>query len=807
MNPTDVSTDIAHAARQLLARPLLLALAVLPLAVAIATLAVLTAIVQATLTGPMPGIARDPGTLVELGRGENLDTLSWPDVQALETGTRSFTHVYAWRLLPVNARRPDTVGSTRALGMLVSGDYFGALGVRALHGRLLGAEDIAAGTSAPSAVISAAAFARLYDGDPARLVEPLIINGHAHRVLGVVDPGFTGHVVALAPDYWLPITLQPLVMREGGAELLGSHEARWVAAGGRLAAGIDTETARAELAAVSPRLPGAGPADETLQLAELRAVPAGFAGALGAFLGLLAALGVAVLLVACTNVAGWLLARSHARAPEFGMRMALGASRVRIVMLVLGEAAFVALLATALAVAAVPVLLSLLRTIALPAPFPVSLVVPFDAPGVLMTCALGVAALFAAGIVPALRVPASARMHAAGARATRSSRMRDGLVVGQVALTTLLLIGTGLLGHALHKARSVDVGFQVDGLVNADLDLGPRGYEPERAQQVAADVLAGLRARPGIEAAALARVLPLTMSSMSLGVVVDGAPPERALSPSVNVVSAGWFETLGIPVLGRGFADTDDAGREDVAVINRQLAQRLFGDGEAIGRSFRYGEVDAPRTLRVVGVAGEGRYASWHEDPEPFLYLPLAQWPVSELNVVARTTLPTADAGSALAAAMLAVDPDLPRPQVHAMTDTVALSLLPQRMAGLVSGVLGALGLLLAALGLYALVAQHVSARTREIGVRLSLGASPSRIAREVAGRGARLLGAGAVLGLLLAVGLARVAEGALFGVDAGDGLAFVAALAVLAAIGMAACLVPARRAAAIEPSVALRQD
>jgi predicted permease len=380
-------------------------------------------------------------------------------------------------------------------------------------------------------------------------------------------------------------------------------------------------------------------------------------------------------------------------------------------------------------------------------------------------------------------------------------------MVGQVAMTTVLLIGTGLFGHALHKAQSVDVGFRVDGLVNADLDLGPRGYEDARAQQVAAAVLAEVRARPGVEAAALARVLPLTMSSMSLGVVVDGTPIERALSPAVNVVSDGWFETLGIPIVGRGFRSDDVAGREDVAVINRQLAERLFGAGDALGRSFRYGEPDAARTLRVVGIAGDGRHASWHEDPEPFLYLPLAQWPTSELNVVARTALPPADATATVVDAMLAVDPDLPRPQVHAMTDTVAISLLPQRLAGLVSALLGALGLLLAALGLYALVAQHVAARTREIGVRLSLGASPSRIAREVAGRGARLLGVGAALGLLLALALARFAEGVLFGVDAGDGIAFAAALGLLAAVGLAACLPPARRAARIEPSVALRQD
>jgi predicted permease len=802
--------DLSAAVRQLLRRPLLLLLAVLPLALSIAALGALFALVNATLLRPAPGIHDESGRLVEIGRGDSLDSVSYPMFEALARDATTLDAVYAWRMLPVNARAEGQAQSTRGLGLLVSGRYFEALGVGAAHGRLLTPADAAAGRAAPRVVISHGAFQRLLGGDPGRLAQPLVINGQAYTVVGVTEPAFRGHVALLAPDYYLPVTLIALAQPAEPADLLHNPRSSWLQLGARLAPGRDLDGARTELRAIADRVtaataPGTGSPD--LQLAALRALPHGLTLGLAAFAGLLAALAAAVLLVACSNVAGWLLARGEARLSELALRMALGAGRRRIAGLLLAEAAVVAALAAVLALAGTRLLLGLLPAIDLPAPIPVHLEVPFDAPVVLFALLASAACVFAAGLAPALGVSRALRGLGSGARATRTSRVRELLVFAQVALTVLLLSAAGLFAVALHKAQAIEIGFDPRGLANADLDLEPSGYDAERQQALLADILARSRAIPGVQSAALARVVPLTLNRMSFGVVVDDRPPDSMLSPTVNVVSPGFFDTLGIALQGRDFGPADRADGEGVVVVNRRLAEQLFGSADPVGRTFRYGSPEDSRAMRVIGVAADGRYASYQESPEPFMYLALAQYPTAQLNLILRSTLSPSALEPAVAATVAAADPGLPTPPLHDMRDTVALSLLPQRIAALVASGLGTLGLLLAALGLYALMAQFVAARTREIGVRLSLGATPGRVARQVARRGARLVAAGVVVGLGGALALAEVAGSVLFGVDGGSVLAMVGAALLVAAVGALACFGPARRAARIEPVVALRHE
>lgn len=810
---TDLSSlpsELAAATRNLLRRPLLLLLAVVPLAVSIAALSTLFAVVNSTLLRPAPGIDGAGGRLVEIGRGDSLDSLSYPMFEDIARDATGLEAVYAWRMLPVNVRAGDRGASTRGLGLLVSGRYFDALGVKAAHGRLLTPADDAAGASAPRVVLSHAAFLRLLGGDPARLAQPLTLNGQAYSIIGVTAPAFRGHIALLTPDYYLPITLHALALPAEPQDLLTNRESSWLQLGARLAPGVDLASARTTLESLSQRLAplaAAGRRPPELHVAPLRALPAGLTAGLAAFAGLLGALAAAVLLVACSNVAGWLLARGEARLSELALRVALGARRRRILGLLLAEAAVVALFAGVLAVFATRLLLGLLPTVDIPAPFPVVIVVPFDAPVLLFSLLATGACVLAAGLAPALRVSRALRELGQGARATRRSRGRELLVAAQVALTVLLLSGAGLFGTALHKAQSIEIGFDPRGLYNADLDLEPSGYTGERQQALLADVLGRARDIPGVRAAALARVVPLTLSRMSYGVVVDDRPPESALSPTVNVVSPGYFDALGIALRGRDFSVDDRFDGDGVVVVNRRLAETLFGAADPVGRTFRYGSAEEARTLRVIGVAADGRYATYQESPEPFMYLALAQYPTAQLNLMLRSELAPAALERAVAGALAAADPELPAPPVHAMRDTVALSLLPQHIATLVAGALGGLGLLLAGLGLYALMAQFVAARTREIGVRLSLGASPARVARQVARRGGRLVLAGVGFGLVGALLLAQVAGALLFGIDAASLLAVLAAALVVVGAGTLACYGPARRAARIEPVVALRHD
>lgn len=805
-----VLSELKSAAHHLLRRPLLLLLAVVPLALSIAVLSALFALVNGTLLRPAAGIDDAQGRLLEIGRGEQIDSLSYPMFQDIAREATSVEAVYAWSILPVNARAGSSGASTRGLGLLVSGNYFDALGVTAAHGRLLTPADDAAGSAAPRVVLSHAAFVRMLAGDPVRLSQPLMLNGQSYSIVGVAAPAFRGHIALLAPDYYLPITLQSLAQPSSPRDLLSNRSSRWLQLGARLTPRRSIDDARAELRSLAGRFdqvegPGSTPTD--IHVAPLRAVPNTLTAGLATFTGLLAALAAAVLLVACSNVAGWLLARGESRLAELGLRMALGASRRRILGLLLSEAVVVAALAGGLALVGVRVLLGLLPAIDIPAPFPVSIVVPFDAPVMLFALLATALSVLAAGLAPALRVSRALQGMNTGARATRRARARELLVCAQVALTVLLLSGAGLFAVALHKSQAIEIGFDPQGLANADLDLEPSGYAGERQQLALATILERAREIPGVQAAALARVVPLTLSRMSFGTVVDEEPAERALEPLVNLVSPGYFHALGIALLGRDFAASDAADSDGVVVVNRHLAERLFGTTDAIGRTFRYGSAQEARTLRVIGVAADGRYASYQESPEPFMYLALSQYPSAQLNLMLRSGLAPATLQAAVASAIAAVDPELPAPQVHAMRDTVAVSLLPQRIAALVASVLGALGLLLAGLGLYALMAQFVAARTREIGVRLSLGATSARVWQQVALRGGRLIIAGVAIGLGASMVLAQLAQSMLLGIDHASAYAVLAASSVVMAVGTAACIGPARRAARIEPVVALRHD
>jgi putative ABC transport system permease protein len=805
-----VISELRSAARQLSRRPLLLLLAVVPLALSIGVLSALFALVNGILLRPAAGIDVAQGQLVEIGRGEQLDTLSYPLFEDLARAATSVEAVFGWKILPVNVRAGGSGASTRALGMLVSGQYFEALGVRATQGRLLTPADDAAGTTAPRVVLSHLAFERMLGGDPARLSQPIMINGQAYAIVGVAEPTFRGHIALLAPDYYLPITLKALAQPSSPRDLLSNRGSSWVQLGARLTAQRSIEDARTELRALAERIEaGAGPGHDVpdVLVEPLRAVPNTLTAGLATFTGLLAALTAAVLLVACSNVAGWLLARGESRLTELGLRMALGASRLRILGLLLAEAVVVAALAGSLAVFGARALLGLLPAIDIPAPFPVSIAVPFDTPVMVFALLATAVSVLAAGLAPALRISRALRAMTTGARVTRRSRARELLVCAQVALTVLLLSGAGLFAVALQKSQAIEIGFDPRHLANADLDLEPSGYSSERQQALLTTILDRIRATPGVQAAALANLVPLTLSRMSFGAVVDDRSPEDALSPSVNVVSPGYFDAMGIALHGRDFATSDRLDGEGVVVINRRLAERLFGAEDPIGRTFRYGSVEDARTLRVIGVAADGRYASYQESPEAFMYFALAQYPTARLNLMLRSALPAATLEAAIAAAVTATDPELPPPPLHAMRDSVALSLLPQRIAALIAGVLGGLGLLLAGLGLYALMAQFVAARTREIGVRLSLGATPARVATQVARRGGRLIIAGVGIGLVGALALSQLAQSMLLGIDADSVLTVCAAALVVMAVGIAACVGPARRAARIEPVVALRHD
>ncbi len=806
-----VLADLGHGLRNLLARPGFTFVTVLTLALAIGAHTVLFGIVNALLLAPVSGIG-EADRVVEIGRtqsGSGMDSISYPDYLDYAEA-KSFDSLYAWSMQPL-----DVVADgdpRRSLGLLVSGSYFPTLHTTAALGRLLApADDDAA--SPPVAVASHAAWRRYFNADPAAVGRTVSLNGHTFTLIGVAAPEFHGHIAVLAPEFYLPMHVLPL-LRSDSPNLLTQRTSLWLMAGGRLRDGVDIAQARTELATIRSRLdatyekkdPAAG-----IDVAPLRGIPSQLRGPLGAFSGLLFAMVGMILLVACVNVAGLLVARGETRRQEIAVRFALGAGRSRVFFQLFAENLLLAAAAGACGLLLATWWRDLLLRMELPTPIPILPRIPVDGSVLVFALLLTAATALLFGALPALRAsrraPASGGALVARQVAGRSTRLRESLVVVQIALTLVLLIGSGLFARALERAAAIDVGFDPAHVVSVDFDLEPSGYDEARRARTQQALLAQVRTLTDVEGAALAAVLPLSFHRMVLGCVHLAGLAEDELCPDTNVVSDDYFATLRMPVQGRGFDAHDRAGGDGVAVVNAALAQRIAPDGNALGHSFRYGEDKEARTLRVVGIVADGKYASLGEDRQPFLFLPLAQAPSTRTHLLARSRTDVPRLTRTLSDAFHAVDRNLPVAPVYPLADTVAMSLLPQRIAGFVAGALGLLGLLLAAIGLYGLIAFHVASRTHEIGIRQSLGAAPGRILREVLGRGGRLFGIGLLLGEAIGFGLAVLVSGLLFGARVTDALAFAAAGLLLALIALPACYLPARRAVRIEPATALRHD
>lgn len=805
--------DIRHAARQLIARPAFALFAIVSLAIGVGAETTLFSTVNAYLFAGVQGVGAAQ-ELVEIGstrNGSGFAPFSYPDFLDYSSRMEPSASLFAYRLEALNLEASGE--PQRGIGLLVSGNYFDTLQVSAYRGRLLNANDDRSGAATPVAVATYAAWRKYLRGEDAAVGKRVTINGQSFTLVGVAAPEFRGHIALIDPEFYLPLSERAL-LKPGMAEALDERSSRWLSVGARLAPQVTLARAERDLSAIARQLAVEYPTsnkDPGISVVPLRPVPGEFRGGLRAFSSLLFALISMVLLVACVNVAGMMLARGEARRYEIALRFALGASRGRIVTQLLVESALVSIVA-----GMVGLLLSLwwchlLGLVELPTPVPVLLQIPANGTALLFALGCVLATTLGFGLLPALRASnrAPGANEALGGRQTAGRRSRVGasLVVAQIALTLVLLVSGGLFLRAMQRATAIDIGFDTQHVLAADFDLKPSGYAEPRQLMLQQSLLDRVRVLPGVEQAALAALVPLSLSHMDMGSFHIAGIPEDALTPDINLVSPGYFETLDVKLRGRAFNvhDTKDSG--SVCVVNAALAHRLAADGDVLGRTFSYGEGKEARQLTVIGIAANGRYASLSEGDQPFLFLPLTQWPREETSLVVKTGLPANTFAQELRGELHALDASLPPGQVHPMSDFIALSLLPQRLAGLVSLALGALGLLLAAIGLYGLIAMHIASHTREFGVRLALGASPRRILREVMRRGTSLLGAGLAIGVLLSSGCAVLISSLLFGADFSDVSAFVAATVLLAATALFACWLPARRAARIAPMEALRHE
>lgn len=811
--------DIRHGARLLVRQKAFTAVAVASLALGIGANTTLFSLVSGLLLQPLPG--RDPARLCTVYTsdysGPLYGTSAYPDFLEFREGGRAFESLAAYGVKPLlftEGRESD-----RVLAQFVTGNFFDVLGLQASYGRTVLKGEETEGQH-PVVVLSEPFWRRRFGADPAVVGRAVALNGKPFTVVGIGPAGFPGLVRGIGVELFVPLAMQPAL----SGDSLKARGNRNLMLIGRLRPGARVEEARAELSVVARRLHAAYPeswSDRRGQARQVSVLPEDASrvlpmvrGPITAFLAVLFAAVALVLLLACSNVASLLLARASARRREIAIRVALGAGRSRLVRQLLTESLLLAAVAGVLGVALAAGALRAILALRPPLPFSLALGLTLDGRVLLFAGAASLLTGVAFGLLPALRASGTAPMEAlkAGAaeRARRAFALRDTLVVAQVAGSLVLLAGAGLFLRSLARAQAIDPGFDPHRALVFSLDLEAQGYDAARGASFYAALQDRLAAMPGVSGATFSTYLPLTLGGERRGFRAVGYTPGPGEDMEVasSFVGADYFETMRTGLVrGRGFTLQDAPGTRPVVVVNEAFVRRFWpgrdGLGEAIVLPWRDGEV----TLEVIGIARDGKYNSLGESPTPYVFYPHRQLYRSQMAVVVRARADVAALGPEVRKLVQSLDPTIAVYDAKTLDAHLGTALYPARAAATLLGLTGVLALVLAAIGLYGVLSYLVALRTREIGVRLALGARREDVLRLVVGRGLRLAGIGLAIGLALSAGVTRFASFLLYGTSPLDPATFTAVVALLLGVALLAAWVPARRALAVEPVVALRED
>lgn len=813
--------DLRYAVRMLGRSPLFTVTSVASLAIGIAAATTIFSLTDALLFEPATGV-RDGSRVVDIGRanqGEGgFDNMSYPAVKYLRDHTQSLAGLAAVKFGGGPMTLSDNGASERIFGSLVSGNYFDVLGTRPALGRFFSPDEDMVPGARPVVVLSHAFWERRFNRDPEILQKALRINNQAFTVVGVAEPGFSGSSL-VGTEVWVPMAMVASFLGVETSNLLTSAENVWVVAIGRLNSGVSATQAQAELVTLMEAFKASEPRANprhTISVIHTSRVPGPVRTPFLAFIGFLFALTSALVAIACSNVGGMLLARAATRRREMATRLAVGAGRGRLIAQLLTET--VVLFAVAGA-AALPLTFALIQVLEsfLPA-LPVMINLDLSLNWRVMAFAMGVA--LAAGLVfglaparHALGADLAPMLHGANATVDRRRfRLRNVLVSAQVALSLMLVVIAFLFVRTLQAASTVDTGFETANVQIASVDVSLSGYRGQEAVALAERYEERLRAVSGVTAVATARMVPLQGGGFGLGSIsvpgVTGPEPDGSWDADWDIVSPGYFTTVAMEIVeGRAFTAADREGTPRVTVLNQTFARRLFPGRSAVGQQVtHHSGRDEVQPLTVVGVAADAKYRYVSDGPRNFIYVPLAQQAFSEFSLFVRHA-----AGRPVAqdvrAAMAQVEPNVPLILLQSFDDAVAVGLLPQRLTAWIAGSVGSIGVGLAALGLYGLMAFLVTQRTREIAIRMALGASVGNMRSMVMQQGAWLGLAGITIGLLLAGVIGTLAQSLLVGVTAIDPVTFGGTALLFAVVLAAACWAPARRAAATDPAVALRAE
>src|SRR4051812_35318020 len=824
--------DLHYGARLLRLNPAFALIAILSLALGVGANTAIFQLLDAVRLRTLPIPA--PHALVEIriaetphgrtgqfsGRHPSLTNPLWERIRDQQ---QAFSSVFAYGGSQFNL---TSGGEARyAQGLWVSGEFFNTLGIPAVAGRTLTAADDRRGCAAPPAVISYGFWQREFGGNPAAIGRSLQLDGHAYDIVGVTPASFFGVEVGRTFDVAVPLCAEPFARGERTA--LDKPDVWFLAAFGRLKPGWSAERATAQLAAISrpifqATLPTRYRAEDTANY--LQFTLAAFDASTGVSslrrnyespLWLLLATTGLVLLIACANLANLMLARATAREREVAVRLAIGASRGRVVRQLLAESLLIAAIGAACGAMLAQWLSRFLVNFLTRDSSPVFVHLSLDWRIFAFTALLAIATCFLFGLMPAMRVTGTSPGAAmkAGSRGSSDTRERFGLrralVVVQVALSLVLVVGALLFVRSLRNLTTIDAGFRQDGLLVVNLDLRKAGIPVDRRGSLYEEITARLAALPGVSAAAEALIVPVSGSGWNEQIVINGVRQPDIVN--FNSVGTDYFRTMGTPLLaGRTFGKQDTRTSEKVAIVTESLARKYFPKQNPVGQVFQIEEAPGqPRPLiHIVGLVKDTKYTDLREPFTPLAFYPVSQdaEPADGLQVVLRSSAPVATVTSQVAAAINGFSPSIVT-EFQTMESQVRESLLRERLMATLSGFFGGLAALLATIGLYGVMSYMVARRRNEIGIRIALGADRGHVVRMVMREAAVLLGAGVAVGLVMSVLAARTATTLLFGLQPGDPATLALAAGGLGFVAMVASYLPAWRASRLEPTEALREE
>jgi putative ABC transport system permease protein len=809
--------DIRYAVKSMVRQPALTAVAVITVALGVGANTAIFSAVNAILLRPLP--YQEPERIVQLWetngqRGYSRATASLPNFVDWRDQNQSFEYIAAFLGRGFNltgADRPE-----RVQGAVVSSSFFSALGARPALGRGFLPEEEKPGNHRV-AVLSHGLWQRAFGADPDIIGKTLTLSGNAFTIVGVLTQGFqfpdpSGRNPLSDPEANIEV-LVPLAFDPQNLGDRGSHILNVLA---RLAPGVEIAQAQADMSTIASRLSEHYPDSNGGWGANVVPLHEQIIGRMKSLLYILLAAVGFILLIACTNVASLLLARAAARRKEIAIRLAIGATRWRLIRQLLTESVLLSLAGGAAGLLLAFWLIDAFVSLS-PSDLPRTQEISVDARVLAFTVGLSILTGIIFGLAPALK-SSRADLNEALKEAGRGSavgdrnRIQSGLVVSEIALALVLLVGAGLMVRSFIRLVDVDTGFDTENLLTTEVALPFASYrEPQKRIDFYEQVIAKIAALAGVEQAGAVSSLPLSGHNDHLTFIIEGAQPALLTeAPAANwrAISADYFQAMGMELLrGRYFTADDRKGSTEVVIINQVMAERFWPGQDPIGKRIIIYDLDEKPWREIVGIVENVRHFGMNREPAPEMYVPHWQRPQSSMTLVARTAHDPGGLAAAMRETVLSTDKNQPVYNVRTMKELVSKAVASPQAVTVLLGGFALVGAALAAIGIYGLVSYSVSRRTHEIGIRMALGAQSKNIMKMVVRQAMLLTAIGVSVGLVAAFALTRLMESLLYGVTATDPLTFIAVPLLLAGVALAACAVPARRAARVDPMVALRYE